>query len=152
MVSLTQKKETMMDFVWKRCSLKLFKVCPILTHRTVRSQRKRECPRGPNRTTATLFAIKWGHDATVLGLVCMAFLSNWEISKGIERSPETCQMAPYWLEDRQQSRFKLNDWLVGHATQTSYIVFDSNKSGTGDEEWMTNALQWVRPESWAEPA
>lgn len=75
MVLLTQKKETMMDFVWERCSLTLFKACPILTHRTVRRQRNRKCPRGPNRTTATLFAIKWGHDATVLGLLFMAFFS-----------------------------------------------------------------------------
>ncbi len=82
------KNETMTLLVWRRSSCKLFQV-PYWSNELLRRgrKRKRKCPRGSHRTTTTLFAIKHGHDVTVLGAVLL--LSQLWMFGGVEWSPET---------------------------------------------------------------
>lgn len=59
--------------------------------------RKRKRPGGPRRTTIALFAIKCGHDVTVLGAVCTACFSLHSVNVWRCRmtSRDTCQQTPY---------------------------------------------------------
>lgn len=57
---------------------------------------KRKCLRGSCRTTTTVFAAEYGHDATVLGAVCMAsFLVNLNVGRCKMKSRKRCHQTLY---------------------------------------------------------
>lgn len=147
-----------MIVVWEGCSLKLFKACPILTHRTVRSQRNRKCPRGPNRTTATLFAIKRGREATVLGLACTAFpVKHGYFSRYGKKSRNVTWVflsltEKETAESKRLVRFKSKDWLVTgymlhtHTQKKSNIIFlvwtPTKVAGAITSKWQMVLSVW----------
>lgn len=128
-----------------------FEVVSSLTHRTVRRQRSRKCPRSPNRTTATLFAIKWGHDATVLGQLCMVFF--WvKLEHFLRYGKQSRNISPalfFWtetqtLESGSHFCFTSNNSLITrYGRQILHYLWclDTNKDGKGDMR-VSSTVHW----------
>lgn len=136
-----EKKETMTDFVWERCSLKLFQAWP--TEPSEGSEAG-SFPGVP--TEQLLLCLQSSEDMTQLSWDSYAWPfseSNLNISSGVERSPETSHLPFFFfltetqtLESGSHFCFTLNNswWHVTYGRKILHYLWclDTNKDGKGD--------------------